>query len=272
MALLDPICVTCGTQYATGGAPPESCPICEDDRQYVRRSGQEWTTLASMRGQYRNLVAEIEPNLTGIKTEPGFAIGQRALLVTTPAGNLLWDCVSYIDDLTVAAVESLGGISAIAVDHPHFHSSMVEWSSAFDNAPIYIHADNEPWVMRSDPAIQFWTGETTRPLADLTLIRCGGHFPGSTVLHWPDGAGGMGALFTSDTITGVADSRWVSFMYSYPNLIPLDAPAVNQIVAAVEPFAFDRLIGGWPESVVVHDAKGAIIRSADRYIARIGAW
>lgn len=255
MTLHDPICVTCGTQYAANGLPSESCLICADDRQYVRQGGQEWTTLEAMRGQYRNAVTDIEPGLTGIKTEPGFAIGQRALLVRTPAGNLLWDCVSYIDDETIVAVERLGGISAIAVDHPHFHSSMVDWSRAFGNVPIYIHADSEPWVMRPDSAIQFWTGETAQPLADLTLIRCGGHFPGSAVLHWPAGADGGGALFTSDTITVVADKRWVSFMYSYPNLIPLDAPTIRRIVAAVDPFVFDRLYGGWPESVVAYDAK-----------------
>lgn len=265
-----PICVTCGTQFGTGGPPPASCPICEDDRQYLPPGGQQWTTLAAMHGEYRNMVTEIEPGLYGIRTEPSFAIGQQALLVRTSAGNLLWDCVSYLDNETVAAVERLGGISAIAVDHPHFHSSMVEWSRAFGNAPIYLHADNESWVMRPDPAIELWTGETRQPLADLTLIRCGGHFPGSAVLHWPTGAGGSGALFTSDTITVVPDSGWVSFMYSYPNLIPLGASAIRRIVAAVEPFYYDRVYGGWPDRIVERNAKAAVRRSAERYIARIG--
>jgi glyoxylase-like metal-dependent hydrolase (beta-lactamase superfamily II) len=265
------ICVTCGTQFPPSESPPASCPICEDDRQYVRPSGQEWTTLEAMRPDYRNAVTAIEPGLTGIRTDPEFAIAQRAHLISTPSGNVLWDCVSYIDDETVAAVEGLGGIAAIVFSHPHFHSSMVEWSRAFDDAPIYIHADNQPWLMRSDPAIELWTGETVQPIPGLTVIRCGGHFPGSAVLHWPNGAEGRGALFTGDTIQVVADTQWVTFMYSYPNLIPLDAPAIRKIVAAVEPYEFDRLYAAWPERVVRHDAKNAVRRSADRYIARIGA-
>jgi glyoxylase-like metal-dependent hydrolase (beta-lactamase superfamily II) len=206
-----------------------------------------------------------------MRTEPEFAISQRAHLIITPSGNVLWDCVSYIDEETVAAVERLGGISAIAFSHPHFHSSMVEWSRAFNDAPIYIHADNEPWVMRPDPAITYWTGETVNPIPGLTVVRCGGHFPGSSVLHWPEGSEGRGALFTGDTIQVVADNRWVTFMYSYPNLIPLNASTIRNIVAAIEPYEFDRLYAAWPERVVPQDAKNAVRRSADRYIARIGA-
>jgi glyoxylase-like metal-dependent hydrolase (beta-lactamase superfamily II) len=145
---------------------------------------------------------------------------------------------------------------------------MVDWSRAFD-APIYLHADHRPWVMRPDEAIRYWDGETCAVLPGLTLVRCGGHFPGSTALHWRDGAGGGGALFTGDTIQVVSDRRWVSFMYSYPNLIPTDAATVRRIVAAVEPYTFERLYGGWYGSVVAADARGAVRRSADRYVAHI---
>jgi glyoxylase-like metal-dependent hydrolase (beta-lactamase superfamily II) len=106
-------------------------------------------------------------------------------------------------------------------------------------------------------------------LGDITLIRCGGHFPGSTVLHWPAGADGKGALMTGDTIMVVADTRWVTFMYSYPNDIPLNRPAVERIVAAVEPFAYDRLYSSWWDKVTRTDAKNAVKRSADRYIRAI---
>ena len=77
--------------------------------------------------------------------------------------------------------------------------------------------------MRPDPHIQFWEGKTKPLPGGMTLIRCGGHFPGGTVLHWPDGAGGRGALLSGDILTVVPDRRYVSFMYSYPNLIPLPA-------------------------------------------------
>jgi len=103
----------------------------------------------------------------------------------------------------------------------------------------------------------------------LTLIHCGGHFAGSTALHWGAGADGKGALLTGDTITVVSDRRFVSFMYSYPNLIPLNASSINRIVQSVEPFAFDRIYGGWWERLVAPDAKGAVKRSAERYLRAI---
>jgi glyoxylase-like metal-dependent hydrolase (beta-lactamase superfamily II) len=145
---------------------------------------------------------------------------------------------------------------------------MVEWSRAFE-APIFLHADNRPWVMRPDDAIRFWESETKELLPGVTIVRCGGHFPGSSALHWAGGAGGRGALFTGDTIMVVSDRRYVSFMYSYPNLIPTNATAVRRIVGAVEPFAFERLYSSWPGKLIAEDAKAAVRRSAERYIAHI---
>ena len=262
------LCVTCGTQFPASDTPPARCPICEDERQYVGHSGQQWTTLAELQRDHRNRIDEHEPGLIGIGTEPKFAIGQRALLVRSPGGNLLWDCVSLLDEATVDAVNALGGIRAIAISHPHYYSSMVEWSRAFD-APIYLHEADREWVMRPDQSVKFWSGETKSLWDELTLIRCGGHFAGGQVLHWPTGAQGRGALLTGDIIQVVSDRRWVSFMYSYPNLIPLSAAKVQQIVDAVEPFAFDRLYGAWWETIVADEAKESVRRSAARYIRAI---
>jgi len=262
------ICRTCGTQYPASPKLPERCPICEDERQYVGWKGQQWTTLAELREDHHNVIRAEEPGLTGIGTSPSFSIGQRALLVQSPKGNVLWDCITLIDEATISEVKALGGISAIAISHPHYYSSMIEWSRAFD-APVYLHAADREWVMRPDPAVHFWEGETL-PIGDgLTLIRCGGHFPGGTVLHWPGGAEGRGALLTGDIINVVQDRRYVSFMYSFPNLIPLPAAAVRRVVAAVEPFAFDRIYSAWWDKVTLSDAKAAVRRSADRYIAAI---
>jgi glyoxylase-like metal-dependent hydrolase (beta-lactamase superfamily II) len=263
------ICVTCGTQYARTDSPPDRCSICEDDRQYIGPEGQKWTTLDDMRPTHKNLIDEDEPSLVGITTEPTFAIGQRARLVVSPKGNMLWECLSFIDQATVEAVRARGGISAIAISHPHFYSSIAEWSEAFDNAPIYLHEDNRRWVMRPHPNIVFWSGER-RELGDgLTLVRCGGHFPGSSVLHWAGGAGGKGVLLTGDTIYVVSDRRYVSFMYSYPNLIPLNTRAVRRIVGAVEPLEYDRIYSSWKERVINSGAKEAVRRSAERYITAI---
>ncbi|MBI5877934.1 MAG: MBL fold metallo-hydrolase [Chloroflexi bacterium] len=263
------VCVTCGTQYAESSEPPAHCLICEEERQYVGWKGQQWTTLDALRATHRNVIKSEEPNLTGIGSEPAFAIAQRALLVQTPTGNILWDCITLLDDATIEAVKQLGGIAAIAISHPHYYSAMVEWSRAFGDAPIYLHAADRQWVMRPDSRIVFWDGET-RALGDgLTLVRCGGHFDGATVLHWAAGAEERGALLTGDVLYVVSDRRYVSFMYSYPNLIPLSAAKVDRVVQSVMPYAFDRIYAAWFDRVVSADAKAAVERSARRYCRAI---
>jgi len=96
------ICTTCGTQYVKSDAPPSQCSICEDERQYIGSAGQTWTTLEKLqRSGYRNAFYGHESNLIGVETVPEFAIGQHAKLLRTPHGNILWDCISYVDDVTV---------------------------------------------------------------------------------------------------------------------------------------------------------------------------
>jgi hypothetical protein len=260
------ICRTCGVQQAPSEKPPPQCDICMDERQYVPPEGQRWTTLAELHAEgYHVEVRDQEPGLTGLGADPKVGIGQRALLVETPGGNFLWDCFGVIDEHAVAAVRDRGGLRGIAMSHPHFYGVCVEWSQAFDHAPIYIPEADRRWVMRPDAAIRFWTG-TMSPLPGLTLIQCGGHFEGSAALHWAAGAQGEGALLTGDTLTVVADRRFVSFMRSYPNEIPLSADTVRQIVATVRPYRFDRVYGGWWGRVIDHDGHAAVERSAERYI------
>ena len=263
------ICRTCGVQHAATDQPPGRCAICEDERQYIGWSGQQWTTLEALRADHRNTLKREGPGIISIGTEPSFAIGQRALLVQARGGNVLWDCISLIDDATIAAVRELGGISAIAISHPHYYASMVEWSRALGNAPIYLHAADRQWVMRPDPAIVFWEGETHSLGKGLTLIRCGGHFEGATVLHWEAGENGRGALLTGDVIKVSSDRRYVSFMYSYPNWIPLGTSAIDRIVKAVQPFEYERIYGAWWDHIVFQDAKTAVARSAKRYLEAI---
>jgi glyoxylase-like metal-dependent hydrolase (beta-lactamase superfamily II) len=218
---------------------------------------------------YRNEIKEHEPDLVSILTVPRFAIGQRALLVRTQEGNLLWDCVTYLDRATVAAVRDLGGVAAIAVSHPHYYSAMVEWSDAFGGIPVYIHAGDRPWVVRTSPRIVFWSGDTRGALPGLELIHLGGHFDGGTVLHWPAGAQGRGALLTGDVIQVVPDRRWVSFMYSYPNLIPLDGAQVERIAATVRRVRFDRAYGAFDRREILTGASEAVQRSARRYVQHL---
>jgi len=264
------ICVRCGVQYPESESPPEQCPICEDDRQYLGPNGQEWTTMEELRDEgYQNEFRSIEPGVTGISTAPEFAIGQRAILIQTPEGNILWDCISYLDDKTIETVDRMGGVASIAISHPHFYSSMGEWSRRLGNPPIYLHESNRPWVMSPDAPIIFWDSDTHSPLPGVTLIRCGGHFPGSTVLHWAPGAEGRGSLHSGDTISVVADKSSVSFMYSYPNRIPLAPFEVRRIVNALRPFPFYRLYGGWWGAEVHEKAQDAVATSAERYIRHI---
>ena len=260
------VCRTCGVQQAPSATPPATCAICQDERQYVPPQGQQWARLVELRAEGRRIeIRDLEPGLTGIGAEPAIGIGQRALLVRTPAGNFLWDCLGFIDDQGVTAVRQRGGLRGIAFSHPHFYGVCVEWSQAFGGAPIYIPRADREWVMRPDPAVSYWEG-TLAPLPGLTLVQSGGHFEGSAVLHWAAGANGRGALLTGDTITVVADRRFVSFMRSYPNDLPLSAADVRRIVASVRPYQFDRIYGGWWDRVVDSDGERVIERSADRYI------
>jgi glyoxylase-like metal-dependent hydrolase (beta-lactamase superfamily II) len=263
------ICGTCGIQYGESQQPVAVCRICADERQYVGDGAggpQRWTTLERLREDgYRNEIRQLEPGLVGIRTEPQFGIGQRALLVCTPGGNVLFDCISLIDQATVDSLSAVGGVQAITVSHPHFYSSIIEWSRAFGGAPVCLPEADREWVTRPDAAIRYWSGKI-EPVPGLTLIQCGGHFEGSAALHWPGGAGGKGALLAGDTISVVQDHRFVTFMRSYPNQIPLPEAAVRGILEAVEPYEFDRLYGVRWDSVVKSDAKAAVRRSAERYI------
>jgi hypothetical protein len=267
---MDPfICTACGTQYTPSSVAPRQCAICEEERQYVPPRGQTWTTLGALAAGHFNSYRQYEPGVIGIGTQPSFAIGQRALLVCTPSGNVLWDCIAMLDPATITLINGLGGLKAIGISHPHFYTTMVEWSRAFGGVPIHLHADDHRWIMRPDPSIQLWNGETLELLPDVTLIRCGGHFPGGTVLHWAEGAGGRGVLCSSDIATVTTDRKFLSFMRSYPNLIPLSAKQVTGIAAALDPFKFDTIYGHYFDRVIPTNAKQILERSAKRYVTAI---
>jgi hypothetical protein len=263
------ICTACGTQYSPSEAPPSRCEICVEERQYVPVGGQSWTTLEKLADSRFNAYREHEPGLIGIGTQPQFAIGQRAILIRTPNGNVLWDCISFLDAATVTLVNALGGIKAIAISHPHFYTTMVEWSRAFGDAPIHLHAADRAWVMRPDPAVVHWQGETLELLPDVTLIRGGGHFPGGTMLHWGKGAGGRGLVCCADIATVTQDRKFLTFMRSYPNQIPLSARGVRAIAASLAPFSFDAMYGHYFDRVIPSGAKQVLEVSVERYVAAL---
>src|SRR3954451_5223704 len=263
------ICVTCGVQHADTPDPPARCDICSDERQYVGWNGQQWATAADLARDHRSEIRAEEPHLLGVGVDPPVAIGQRALLVQTPQGNVLWDCVPLLDEEARRTVAAAGGIAAVCMSHPHFYGAYVDIANAFDARVLIPRADAD-WIQRPSERIEFFDDEI-EPVPGLTLARIGGHFDGAAVLHWPAGSDGRGALLTGDTITVVQDREWVSFMWSYPNLIPLDETTVLDIARRVEPFRFDRVYGGWWGRVVVTDGAAAVRRSADRYRAHLHA-
>lgn len=262
-------CVQCGAQFAESAAPPARCPICDEERQYVRWGGQGWTTTDELRKTHTLRIADEAEGITGIGAEPDFAIRQRALLLQSPAGNVMWDCQAVVTDAGVAEIARRGGISAIAISHPHYYTSMVEWSEALGGVPIYLHADDRQWVMRPSSLIRHWEGETLALNPEMTLIRCGGHFPGGQVLHWSAALGGKGALMSGDIVMVATDRRWVTFMYSYPNYIPLGRKAVEAIAAKLAPYEFEAIFGAWWDLVVRADGKAALQRSVARYLEAI---
>jgi hypothetical protein len=265
---MKPICKACGTQFPETPEPPAFCPICSDARQFIPKSGQEWTTLEKLRASHRNAFHQYEPNLLGIGTLPEFAIGQRALLLQTAHGNFLWDCISLLDEATVEIISGLGGLRGIAISHPHYYTTMLEWSRAFDDAPIFLHAADREWVVNPGEAIEFWEGPRKELAPGITLVHCGGHFAGSAVLHWAGGAGGGGAFLSGDTLQVTPDGM-VSFLYSYPNLIPLPARVVQKITDAVKPFTYDRVYGAWWDRDIQSDAQAVVAKSAARYVEAI---
>ncbi len=260
------ICTTCGTQYALSEAPPAHCTICTEERQFVLPTGQVWTTPDQL-GRTHMTSFRDDGELLGLSASPAFGIGQRALLVRTPAGNVLWDCISRLDSATVTLINALGGLSAIAISHPHYYTTMLDWSRAFGDIPVHLHAADRAWVMRDGPALSFWDGETKQIGPGLTLIRCPGHFDGGQLLHWAAGAAGRGALLSGDLLQVLTDRLHVGFMRSYPNFIPLGAAAVRRIAAIVQPWAFDAVYGAFWDRVIPQGGKAAVARSVERHIA-----
>ena len=259
------ICRTCAVEQPDTDEAASVCAICSDERQYVRPTGQQWTTLEELAAAgHKATIVDVERGLHGITIEPSVGIGQRALLVRTAAGNLLWDPNGYVDDDVVTAVREVGGLAAVAASHPHMFGVQIEWSHRFGGVPVYVQAADREWLLRDDPVITIWD-EKTEVLPGVVLHRIGGHFPGSAVAHFV-AADGRGVVLSGDTVAGTPDEHWVSFMRSFPNKIPLSAAVVAKVADRMMRLDFDRLYDNFGGQVL-GDAAGWVRRSADRYIA-----
>lgn len=257
------VCVTCGVEHQH--PLPDVCAICADERQYLPADGvQRWISLDELQSDRYIDFWEIEPGLHGLRPTPSVGIGHRPILVQTSEGNLLWDPPGFIDDTAIEHAKSLGGVRWIAASHPHMHGVQLEWNAAFDDAPVYVNSRDAGWIARTGNAIQQWDGSVE--LADgLSLIRVGGHFPGSSVVHWR-GRDGNGVLLSSDTIFPVQAAGWVTFLRSYPNRVPLSGGTVRRIADQVLKLDFDRLYGNF-DPPITSGAKEAVKCSAERHIA-----
>lgn len=264
------LCETCGTQFQPSDAPPAACPVCQDERQYVGWKGQRWTTPAELATRFSNRI-EPDAGLLGLGMAPAFAIDQRALVLPTASKRILWECTSLVTPEAVAALTADGPIDAIAISHPHFYTAMVDWSEALGGVPIHLHAADRRWVMRGCERIRFWDGDTLDLAPGVTLVRVGGHFDGSTALHWRDANRPAGALFPGDALQVVSDRRHVTFMYSYPNYIPLHPEAVRALQAAVAGYEFEDVFGYTWGRNILGGGRAAVDQSFERYLAAIGA-
>lgn len=262
------ICTTCGTQHAASEQVPPRCAICEDDRQYVGWEGQRWTTHEELAREHEVRIEE-EAGLVALGLAPAFAIDQRSYLLPTDAGNLLWECQSLVTDAAVAKIRELGGVDRIVISHPHFYGSMAEWSDALGGVPILLHEADREWVLCPHPSVEFWTGDTLALSDTVTLIRCGGHFAGSTALHWAAGPRPGGALFSGDALQVAVDRRHVSFMYSYPNLVPMKTSDMLAMRERLAPYEFEDVLGYTWGRNILGGGREAVDVSYDRYLAAV---
>jgi hypothetical protein len=256
------ICGTCGVEYAL--PLPEVCAICQDDRQWVPATGQRWTSLGQLERDGQGLDwSEDEPGRFVITTAPHVGIGHSSQLVVGDGGSLLWDPVGFIDDATVERIRSLGPVLGIASSHPHMFGVQVEWAHALD-APVFVNEADRQWVGRPDASIRFWSAEAH--LGSLSLHQIGGHFAGSSVALWPNGAGGRGTLLSGDTVFPNPDGWSVGFLRSYPNKIPLSAAVVQRIAEDLLRLRFESVVGNFNNRIEA-DGAASIRRSAERHAA-----
>lgn len=257
-------CLTCAVEHPDTTHPFERCEICEDDRQWVPASGQAWTTRDELEAQGHKLViTELEPGLHAVRTTPRVGIGQRGLLVCTAEGNLLFEPPGFIDAAGATRILELGGVAAIASSHPHLTGSSIQYSHRFGHVPVYVAAADQQWIRRPDPVIRLWEGHVEL-LPGLTMYQCGGHFAGSSVVHWAAGPDGDGVLITGDTIAVGGDRKSANAMRSYVNNIPLPASTIERILGIVGPLEFSRMYSAFGE--LESDAHEIVERTLRRYI------
>lgn len=269
------ICITCGTQFSGNVSTPEICPICIDDRQHVPPCGQKWISRDDLKKNYQVSLQSM-PGLSGgqsapatsvyrLKVDPHFALNNRAILIKSKSGNILWDCIPVLDEAAIDSIKSMGGLKAIAISHPHYYSNMNDWAAAFD-CPIYVHHLDAEWVMDKGPHINYWQGDELSFFDGIRMIHTGGHFRGSCVLQVPD-LSASGTIFCGDSLYIARSKKHTAVMYSYPNQIILpraDFAAFEKRMSAIQ---FDSLIGAFDHQELSGNARTIYESSMQGYKA-----
>jgi hypothetical protein len=257
------VCSTCGTSYPEHSAP-ETCIICLDERQWVPAGGQSWTKPEELNGKYSIKLNRLQEKLYEMEINPMFAIGQRALLVLSEKGNVLWDCIPLLDELAIEFIKSKGGLKAIAFSHPHFYSNMNEWAEIFD-CPVYIHKNDEEHIMVKGKHIQLWEGDVIDLWDEIKIICIGGHFAGSCILHVPF-LSKEGTIICGDTLFLSPSKKHFSAVYSSPNRIPLPLAEITRIKKRLDTIPFDSFYGYIKTQNLHKDVKEILEISMAKYL------
>ena len=256
------ICSACGTQYNNKEIKDGHCKICDDDRQYVPETGQAWISPDELQKDHAVQVRQVCDNLYSLTILPSFAIGQRAFLILSENGNILWDCIPLLDEETEAFITSKGGLRAIVVSHPHYYSNVGEWAETF-HCPVFIHKKDEEWAPEFQDLI-LWKGEEKALWDGIKIINIGGHFPGSCIMHVPS-LSPQGMVFCGDSLYISRNSKHVSVMYSYPNHIPVAWSEIERIVQMLANIQFDKMYGAFPYQQLTDNVTCLLHLSMERY-------
>ncbi|CAJ2499679.1 Uu.00g025320.m01.CDS01 [Anthostomella pinea] len=252
------VCTACGTQFPTASRDEvTTCFICDDPRQFTPPGGQAFTTLDELRASHENTWTPIpcDDRLMSIVTEPKVAIGQRAILIRTPKGNVLWDCITLLDEATIEEIQGMGGLKAIVISHPHYYTTHVEWARAFA-CPVYLAAEDRQWLTQSSSHQVFIT-ETELDLqidgtsSGVKVLKLGGHFPGSlvtlydgrlliadTLVTTPAGLGSWDTDAAGNTRTRPQGMNSYAFLWSIPNMIPLAPDELERMWNILKKYEF----------------------------------
>jgi hypothetical protein len=144
----------------------------------------------------------------------------------------------------IAQISGRGGIHTIAISHPHYYTAMVEWAERWD-ARVLLHEADREWIMRPSRRLELWARDRLELSAALTpdqARRPLSGWDGVLVARW---RGGRGALLSGDIVQVVDDRDGVSFMWSYPKLIPLPPREVARMREVIAGLSFDRVYGAF---------------------------